>query len=236
MKMYSCFLSTRTNYSFRITLIKGMFLLKGRQGHLPTSLQHSGRANQQDWWRGLASEIYNADFLSTPLCVFFLFRHRVYTDNSAYSIPEICREQNENFCMRTHNSTAVLSSFLALFLFMRPWKPLRHIDYWILSMIIYSRTLLYASTLYSSSIFLKITMLMLRFLMSPHRIRLGWDMRQEWQWSIWGIKLLLACLNKQRSRRVAGGLVFGVTHTVYTTGFFCLAPRWFSQWGLCDSR
>ena len=58
--------------------------------------------------------------------------------------------------------------------------------------------------------------------MSRRGICLGGDMRQDWHGSIWGIKLLLTCLNKRGSRRMAAGLVFGVTHAIYTMdGVFC---------------
>lgn len=86
--------------------------------------------------------------------------------------------------------------------------------------------------LYSSRLFLKINVLMLGFFMSLPEFCLGWDMRQDWQWSIWGIKLLLACLNKQRSRRVAAGLVFSVTHSVYTMGVFVWQHNEFPN-GVC---
>lgn len=191
--------------------------VKMQTGKSHNSLQHSGIGNQHSrgWWRGLASEIYNADFLSTLLCV-FLFGHRVYTDDCAYSISEIGRGKNKKLL---YAHTIALLFFHPFF---RSYFPsfcetpefLNYLNDNI------QQKLIICIHLYSNSIFLKISLLRLNFLMSLHRFCLGWDIRQDRQWSIWGIKLLLAFLNKQRSRRVAAGLVFGVTHTVYTTGVF----------------
>ncbi len=133
--------------------------------------------NSKGWWKGLASEIYNADFLSTLLYT-FLFRHRVYTDNCSYSIPEIGREQNGNFCMRTHNGTVILSSplscflsfFLSFFLFRETLEAVT--AHWLLNSLNddIQQNLIICIHIYSSSIFLKISSLTLGFLMSPHRI------------------------------------------------------------------
>lgn len=81
------------------------------QAHVPLQPRDRAKRRRKVRRRGLASEICNGYVLSSAPCA-FLFRWRVYTDNCAYSMPEIGREQNENFCMSTHNSNAILSSFL----------------------------------------------------------------------------------------------------------------------------
>lgn len=179
---------------------------------------------------GLALKIYNTASLSSLLCV-SLQSSGLIQAPMTHAFWKCVKSWMKTFVF-AHNGTVVLSSphpfFTSDAFFHSFYGSESCNDSWIHWIVTYRGVIWFTFTnavAHKSCYFL-----LFESPMSLQRICPGWFMRQDQQWSIKGIKLLLACLDKQRSRQEAGRRVSGGIHTVYTTLFLFGTTVNFPMW------
>lgn len=213
MLNYGCVAPKRTHYN---TQIYG--LLKCIQRHL---ILHCSTVAEQISREGVGEDSWNRRFIMlTSSALFslffcsFLFRHMVGADNYASSIPEIGREQKENkvalLFFHPLSHSCLLSLRETREAIPAHWLLTSWNDYIQLHLII-------CIQLYSRCILLKICVFLLGFLNVAAKNPSG--LRQETGLTAEHLgNKTSPGLSQQtgKQRRVAAGLVFGVTHLLFT--------------------